>query len=192
MARGRPTGGDDVRARTTRGILLLFFFFFLLFLFFFFFPLSPSIDCRRPKTTTDGGFWRYRPIAGGPCTGNLADRYVPPGTGDTNRYGNLGLKNHLKSEKAGNNGDAASRGGDWRGATIVAGDGCDCGEEVGQHWIRQLAATMVAMQGKEGTIESKGRRGCSDSDSKEAAIGKKGQKRDGRGTGALRQQASEG
>ncbi|RWW47504.1 hypothetical protein BHE74_00046499 [Ensete ventricosum] len=77
--------------------------------------------------------------------------------------------------RASNNGDAASRGGDWRGATIVTDDGCDCGEEVGQRWIRQLAVTVVAMQGKEGTTESKGRRGCSDSDSKEAAIGKKGE-----------------
>ncbi|RZS16965.1 hypothetical protein BHM03_00049045 [Ensete ventricosum] len=37
------------------------------------------------------------------------------------------------------------------------------GEEVRQHWIRRLAAAVVEMQGKEGTIESKGRKGCSDS-----------------------------
>ncbi|RRT61870.1 hypothetical protein B296_00014587 [Ensete ventricosum] len=67
---------------------------------------------------------------------------------------------------------AASRGGDWRGAVIVAGDGCGCGEEVGQRWIRQLAV-VVEMRGKEGTAESKGRRGCSGS--KEASTGKKGE-----------------
>ncbi|RZS10840.1 hypothetical protein BHM03_00042131 [Ensete ventricosum] len=63
--------------------------------------------------------------------------------------------------RAGSNGDTASRGGDWRGAAI------------------QLAATMVEMQGKEGTVENKGRSGCSGSDnssgSKEAVTGKKGE-----------------
>ncbi|RRT45832.1 hypothetical protein B296_00044677 [Ensete ventricosum] len=34
-------------------------------------------------------------------------------------------------------------------------DGCDYGEEVGQHWIWQLAAVVVEMQGKEGMIENK-------------------------------------
>ncbi|RWW14363.1 hypothetical protein GW17_00021865 [Ensete ventricosum] len=41
-------------------------------------------------------------------------------------------------------------------------DGCGCEEEVRQRWIRQLAAAVVEMQGKEGTFESKGRKGCSD------------------------------
>ncbi|RWW45591.1 hypothetical protein BHE74_00048561 [Ensete ventricosum] len=75
--------------------------------------------------------------------------------------------------RADSNGDAASRGGDWRGVAIVASKGCGCREEVGQHWIRQLVAAMVEMQGKEGTVESKGRRGCNGS--KEATVGKKGE-----------------
>ncbi|RWW33204.1 hypothetical protein BHE74_00000726 [Ensete ventricosum] len=102
----------------------------------------------------------------------------------------------VASVRVGSNSDAASRGGDWRGATIVAGDGCGYGEEVGQHWIRQLAATVVEMQGKEGTAESKGHRGRSDIDNKEAAARKKGEEerwqRRGRSAGALRQQVGEG
>ncbi|RZR92758.1 hypothetical protein BHM03_00021140 [Ensete ventricosum] len=91
--RGRPAGGDDVRARTALG--------FLLFLYFFF-PFSPSIDHRRPKSTADSrflpqsaadgqnrsltiNFGRYRPVASDPHTSNLADRYVPPVPGGTSR-----------------------------------------------------------------------------------------------------------
>ncbi|RRT63644.1 hypothetical protein B296_00028260 [Ensete ventricosum] len=36
-----------------------------------------------------------------------------------------------------------------RGVTIVADDGCGCGEEVGHRWILQLTTTVVEMQGKE-------------------------------------------
>ncbi|RRT56162.1 hypothetical protein B296_00001164 [Ensete ventricosum] len=92
--------------------------------------------------------------------------------------------------RAGSNGDAASRGGDWRGATIVADDGCGCGEDVGQRWIWQLVATMVEMQGKEGTTKSKGSRGCSASSNKEAAIGKKEEEE--RWQRQLRHQAGKG
>ncbi|RWW12609.1 hypothetical protein GW17_00023717 [Ensete ventricosum] len=46
---------------------------------------SPSIDCRRPKLTVDGRFWLYRLVAGGPHTGQLADRYVSTGTGPYRR-----------------------------------------------------------------------------------------------------------
>ncbi|RZS13412.1 hypothetical protein BHM03_00045009 [Ensete ventricosum] len=66
------------RLRAVRGILLVLFF--RLFLLFFFFPFSPSIDRRRPKSIADNRFWQYCPVAGGPRTGNLADRYVPPDT----------------------------------------------------------------------------------------------------------------
>ncbi|RZR73585.1 hypothetical protein BHM03_00025936 [Ensete ventricosum] len=92
--------------------------------------------------------------------------------------------------RAVSNGDAASRGGDWRGAAIVADDGCGCGEDVGQRWIWQLAATMVEMQGKEGMAKSKGSRGCSTSSNKEAAIGKKEEEE--RWQRRLRHQAGKG
>ncbi|RZS14341.1 hypothetical protein BHM03_00046026 [Ensete ventricosum] len=86
--RGWNAGGNNAQARTARGkevFFLLLLFFFLLF-FFFFFPFSPSIDHRRSKLIANDRFWRYYPIAGGPRTGNLADRYVPlvPGSTDQN------------------------------------------------------------------------------------------------------------
>ncbi|RRT59776.1 hypothetical protein B296_00014362 [Ensete ventricosum] len=40
--------------------------------------------------------------------------------------------------RAGSNGNVASRGGDWRGAMIMASNCYSCKEEVGQHWIRSL------------------------------------------------------
>ncbi|RRT76852.1 hypothetical protein B296_00024084 [Ensete ventricosum] len=36
-----------------------------------------EIDRRRSKSTVGDRFWRYRPVAGGPRTGNMADLYVP-------------------------------------------------------------------------------------------------------------------
>ncbi|RRT84398.1 hypothetical protein B296_00004510 [Ensete ventricosum] len=109
------TGGDCVRARTTRGqqrragedgarysssspLLLLSSFPLLLLPFFslnrpltvdFSLNRSPTveIDHQRPKSTVDGLFWWYRRVACGPRIGNLADRYVPPGTGGTDWYG---------------------------------------------------------------------------------------------------------
>ncbi|RWV99650.1 hypothetical protein GW17_00037443 [Ensete ventricosum] len=92
----------------------------------------------------------------------------------------------MAAVRADSNGDAANRGGDWRGATIMASDGY--GEEVGQHWIQRLAAAVVEMQGKEGTTESKERKGYSGSGSKEATIGKKGE--DERWQRRLRQRRS--
>ncbi|RWW50663.1 hypothetical protein BHE74_00043060 [Ensete ventricosum] len=79
------------RLRAVRGILLVLFFRLFL-LFFFFFPFSPSIDRRWSKSIADNRFWQYCPVAGGPRTGNLADRYVPPDTGGTNRYGKPSLQ----------------------------------------------------------------------------------------------------
>ncbi|RWW46814.1 hypothetical protein BHE74_00047235, partial [Ensete ventricosum] len=48
--------------------------------------LSPSIDRRRPKSTVDNRFRWYRPIVGSPRTGQLANQYVPPGTGPYRLY----------------------------------------------------------------------------------------------------------
>ncbi|RRT42118.1 hypothetical protein B296_00045552, partial [Ensete ventricosum] len=87
-------------------VFLSFFLLFLFFFFFRFSPsiepispsidpISPSIDCRQSKSTADSrflpqsaadgrnrpptvGFWRYCPVAGGPRTGNLADRMYRP------------------------------------------------------------------------------------------------------------------
>ncbi|RWW64309.1 hypothetical protein BHE74_00028461, partial [Ensete ventricosum] len=53
---------------------------------FFFLPprLRPlEIDQQRTETTVT---WRYRPVAGGPRTSQLADLYVPPGTGPFRRF----------------------------------------------------------------------------------------------------------
>ncbi|RZR73744.1 hypothetical protein BHM03_00027688 [Ensete ventricosum] len=36
------------------------------------------VDFSRNRLPTVD-FWRYRPVAGSPCTGNLEDRYVPHG-----------------------------------------------------------------------------------------------------------------
>ncbi|RWV94924.1 hypothetical protein GW17_00042497 [Ensete ventricosum] len=44
-----------------------------------------EIDCRRSKSTVGDRFWRYRPVAGGPHTGNMADRYVPLVSGGTDQ-----------------------------------------------------------------------------------------------------------
>ncbi|RRT58860.1 hypothetical protein B296_00011081 [Ensete ventricosum] len=43
--------------------------------------LSPSIDHRRPKSTANDRFQRYRLVADGLHTGQLVDRYIPPDTG---------------------------------------------------------------------------------------------------------------
>ncbi|RZR96905.1 hypothetical protein BHM03_00025997 [Ensete ventricosum] len=40
--------------------------------------LSPSINHRRLKSTADGRFRRYHPVASGPRTSILSDRYIPP------------------------------------------------------------------------------------------------------------------
>ncbi|RWW22358.1 hypothetical protein GW17_00013450 [Ensete ventricosum] len=39
------------------------------------FSLQSIVDGRNRPSTVD--FWRNRLVASGPCTGNLADRYVP-------------------------------------------------------------------------------------------------------------------
>ncbi|RWV98520.1 hypothetical protein GW17_00038626 [Ensete ventricosum] len=72
-ARGRSAGGDDVRATMARGrgrLEVPFLFrFFLHFLFFF-----PSrFLLNRPPMVA---FWQYRPVAAGPRTGQLPDRYI--------------------------------------------------------------------------------------------------------------------
>ncbi|RWW76705.1 hypothetical protein BHE74_00015179 [Ensete ventricosum] len=61
MARGRRwRAGEDV-AR-----------YFFSSSFFF---SSSSSSLFLPQSIADGRFWRYRPVAGGPRTGNLADRF---------------------------------------------------------------------------------------------------------------------
>ncbi|RRT64826.1 hypothetical protein B296_00041528 [Ensete ventricosum] len=69
--------GEQVN-NNTGGIFLLFFSFFLFSLSFSFFLFLP----HRPLTVEieNDRFRRYRTIAGGPHTGQLADRYVLPGT----------------------------------------------------------------------------------------------------------------
>ncbi|RWV92901.1 hypothetical protein BHE74_00014848 [Ensete ventricosum] len=65
--------GEEKRAR---GIFLPLLLPLLLFLL-----LSPLIDCQWPKLTVDSRFRWYRPVVGGSCTDQLANRYIPPGMG---------------------------------------------------------------------------------------------------------------
>ncbi|RZR84878.1 hypothetical protein BHM03_00011761 [Ensete ventricosum] len=75
MARGRGRHGE----RRYFFLLLLFLFFFLLF------PQSTIDDRFLPQPTANGRFWQNHPVVGGLCTGNLADRYVPPIPGGTDQ-----------------------------------------------------------------------------------------------------------
>ncbi|RRT56989.1 hypothetical protein B296_00045935 [Ensete ventricosum] len=76
-------GSATARGRGRRSIIsspLIFSSFPLLFLPFFFLNRPPMVDFSRNRPPTVD-FWLYRPVAGGPCTGNLEDRYVPHGSG---------------------------------------------------------------------------------------------------------------
>ncbi|RWW77109.1 hypothetical protein BHE74_00014748 [Ensete ventricosum] len=87
MARGRcrSAGNDDTPMRMARGNR------YSSFLFFFFFCSSSSLFVPQstadgrflPQSTVDGrnqlsmvDFWQNRPVAGGPHTGNLTDRFA--------------------------------------------------------------------------------------------------------------------
>ncbi|RWW00854.1 hypothetical protein BHE74_00029307 [Ensete ventricosum] len=102
LGRESPVGGDGavkggILLSSSSPLLLLSSFPLLLLVLFFSlnrpltaeihcrWSISPSINRRRPKSTTDDRFWRYHLVAGGPHTDNLADRYVPPVLGGTNR-----------------------------------------------------------------------------------------------------------
>ncbi|RRT51067.1 hypothetical protein B296_00047802 [Ensete ventricosum] len=74
------------------------------------------------------------------------------------KTGGSGDWRQVAAVRVSSNGDAASRGGDWRGAVIVAGDGCGCGKRlsstgsdneafVDDGWVVGGAATVVV--GKE-------------------------------------------
>ncbi|RRT44925.1 hypothetical protein B296_00041426 [Ensete ventricosum] len=56
-------------------VFLLLFFIFSSSSSSLFLPQSIADNRFLPQSTVDGRFWRYRPVAGGPRTGNLADRY---------------------------------------------------------------------------------------------------------------------
>ncbi|RRT78388.1 hypothetical protein B296_00010581 [Ensete ventricosum] len=112
MGAGDPRATTTRERGWRTGAMYSFFSLFLLFLFYFF-PFSRSIDHRRsispsidrwrsispsiggrflPQSAADSqnrpptvDFWPNRPVAGGPRTDNLTDRYVPPVSGNTGR-----------------------------------------------------------------------------------------------------------